>query len=195
MRVVIAPDKFAGTIGAAAAAAAITRGWQSRHGGDQLVQRPMSDGGPGFLEVLAAALGGGVLRTVTTTDPLGRPVTAALLLHGGTAYVESAQAVGLHLLEAGERDPERTTSAGLAALLEAACDSGAGRIVVGLGGSATSDGGRGLHHRIGTRPAGTAARRRADRRHRRRQSAARTGGGGRRLRSPKRCRSRGGGSP
>jgi glycerate kinase len=104
----------------------------------------MSDGGPGFVAVLAAAFGALGRRSVATTDPLGRPVTAELLVHDGTAYVESAQAVGLHLLADPERDPERTTSAGLAPLLEAALDSDATRIVVGLGGSATNDGGRGM---------------------------------------------------
>ncbi len=151
MRVVIAPDKFAGTVTAAGAAAGIARGWQSRHSGDELLQMPMSDGGPGFLRVLAAALTSSQTREVTTTDPLGRPVSASVLLHNGTAYVESAQAVGLHLLVDAERDPERTTSAGLAALLEAAQSSGASRIVVGLGGSATNDGGRGLIETLASR--------------------------------------------
>lgn len=144
VRVVVAPDKFAGTVSAEAAAAAIARGWRGRRAGDDLVQLPMSDGGPGFVAVLAAALGAAGSQSVATTDPLGRPVTAELLVHDGTAYVESAQAVGLHLLADAERDPERTTSAGLAPLLEAALDTGARRIVIGLGGSATNDGGRGL---------------------------------------------------
>jgi glycerate kinase len=144
MRVVVAPDKFAGTVTAAQAAAGIVRGWASRHPGDELLQMPMSDGGPGFLSVLATALASSRLREVATTDPLGRPVSATVLLHEGTAYVESAQAVGLHLLAEAERDPERATSAGLAAVLEAARGSGAQRIVVGLGGSATNDGGRGV---------------------------------------------------
>jgi glycerate kinase len=144
MRLVIAPDKFAGTVAAAQAAAAIAWGWDGRHPGDELLQMPMSDGGPGFLSVLAAALTSSEIREVATTDPLGRPVSASLLLHEGTAYVESAQAVGLALLAEAERDPERTTSAGLAGLLEAALEAGVARIVVGLGGSATNDGGRGL---------------------------------------------------
>jgi glycerate 2-kinase len=151
MRVVVAPDKFAGTVTAAQAAAAIRRGWEQRHPGDELVRMPMSDGGPGFLSVLAAALSPSETREVATTDPLGRPISAAVLLHKGTAYVESAQAVGLHLLAHAERDPERTSSAGLAALLEAAFESGVGRVVVGLGGSATNDGGRGLIEALAAR--------------------------------------------
>jgi glycerate kinase len=151
MRVVIAPDKFAGSVTATQAAAGIARGWASRQPRDELLQLPMSDGGPGFLSVLAAALASSKLRQVATTDPLGRQIRAAVLLHDGTAYVESAQAVGLQLLADAERDPERTTSAGLAALLEAALDSQAERIVVGLGGSATSDGGRGLIEALSAR--------------------------------------------
>jgi glycerate kinase len=151
MRVVIAPDKFAGTVTAAQAAAGIAAGWYLRHPDDELRQLPMSDGGPGFLSVLAMALPASELREVTTTDPLGRPISAAFLRHEGTAYVESAQAVGLHLLTEAERDPERTTSAGLAALLEAAQEGGAERIVVGLGGSATNDGGRGLIETLSAR--------------------------------------------
>jgi glycerate 2-kinase len=144
MQVVIAPDKFAGTVTATEAAAGIAAGWVTRRPGDRLLQMPMSDGGPGFLAVLEAALPGSQTRAVRATDPLGRPILASVLVHGMTAYVESAQAVGLHLLDDAERDPERTTSAGLAALLGEALASGAKRIVVGLGGSATNDGGRGF---------------------------------------------------
>lgn len=144
VRVVIAPDKFAGTLSAARAAEATARGWASSRSADELLELPMSDGGPGFCAVLARSLPGSEQLEVTTTDPLGRPTTATVLLHSGTAYVESAQAVGLHLLAEAERDPERTSSAGLAALLAQAVKSGARRIVVGLGGSATSDGGRGM---------------------------------------------------
>ncbi len=188
MRVVLAPDKFAGTVTAAQAAAGIARGWASRHGGDELRRRPMSDGGPGFLAVLGEVLASSELRTVSTSDPLGRPISASVLLHDGVAYVESAQAVGLHLLADAERDPERTTSAGLAALVEAALDTGAERIVVGLGGSATNDGGRGFIAALSapdwqrTDPCAGSGRR-----HRRRQSAARAGRGVSRLRSAEGC--------
>jgi glycerate kinase len=144
MKVVFAPDKFAGTLSAAAAAAAMAVGWSRIRPHDTLLSRPMSDGGPGFCDVLGEALPRSSVRRVATTDPLGRPVTAAVVLEGRSAYIESADAVGLHLLTPLERDPERTSSAGLAALLIAGLDGGAGRIVVGLGGSATNDGGRGL---------------------------------------------------
>ncbi len=153
MRVVLAPDKFAGTLTATEAALAMQTGWRRSRPGDDLVVRPMSDGGPGFLEVLHPALPGSRLAAVPATDPFGRPVDATVLFDGAhaTAYVESALAVGLHLLTEDERDPERASSAGLAALLTAAVEPGAAveRVVVGLGGSATSDGGRGLLTALG----------------------------------------------
>lgn len=144
MKLVIAPDKFAGTLTAGEAVEALAAGWSSIRPDDELVRLPMSDGGPGFCAVLADSLPQSQQLTVTVQDPLGRPVPATLLLAGTTAYVESAQAVGLHLLRESERDPEVATSAGLAALLAEAVDAGARRIVVGLGGSATNDGGRGM---------------------------------------------------
>ncbi len=140
----MAPDKFAGSLSAVQAASALSDGWAEVRPADELVQLPMSDGGPGFLEVLGAALSAGSTLPVTVTDPLRRPVQATVLLSGDAAYLESAQAVGLHLLRPAERDPERADSAGLARLLIAAVDTGAERIVVGLGGSATNDGGRGM---------------------------------------------------
>jgi glycerate kinase len=81
---------------------------------------------------------------VPTVDPLGRRVPGEVLVSGDTAYVESAQACGLHLLDPGERDPNRTTSYGLGVLLVAAMESGVRRVVVGLGGSATNDAGAGM---------------------------------------------------
>jgi glycerate kinase len=144
VKLVIAPDKFAGTLTAGQAARALAAGWRSIRPDDELDLVPMSDGGPGFCEVLADALPTAREIVVTTTDPFGRATPAVLLFAGDTAYVESAQAVGLHLLREAERDPEKASSAGLAVLLAAAVDAGARTIVVGLGGSATNDGGRGM---------------------------------------------------
>ena len=93
---------------------------------------------------------GGELVDVEVSDPLGRPTPAQVLIIDGTAYVESAQACGLHLLKPEERDPGRTTSAGVAALLRAAIDAKADRIVVGLGGSGTNDAGAGMIDALGT---------------------------------------------
>jgi glycerate 2-kinase len=143
MRVLIAPDKFAGTLSAVEAAAAIAEGWSRRSPGDELVRVPMADGGPGFCDVLHATLGGDLLA-VTVTGPYGDTVPASVLVVDGTAYVESAQACGLHLTPRPERDPERATTRGVGELVAAAADAGARRVVVGLGGSATNDGGAGL---------------------------------------------------
>lgn len=148
MRVVVAPDTFGGTLSAVEAAEAMADGWRREAPEAELVLRPLSDGGPGFVDVLAASLDGDVVP-VATADPLGRPVVGALLVAGATAYVESAQATGLHLLTAAERDPRVTSSAGLGALLADAVEGGARTIVVGLGGSATNDAGAGLLTALG----------------------------------------------
>jgi glycerate kinase len=148
MRVVFAPDKFAGTLSAVEAAAAMAEGWLRQAPGDLLVQVPMSDGGPGFVDVLHAATGGR-LHAVTVPDPYGREVPAAILEHEGTAYVESAMAVGLDLTPEADRRPEAGTSRGVGLLLAEAIDLGVERIVVGLGGSATNDGGAGLLAALG----------------------------------------------
>jgi glycerate kinase len=148
MRVVFAPDKFAGTLSAVEAAAAMADGWARRSPGDALVQVPMSDGGPGFVDVLHTALGG-ELHAATVTGPYGEPTPATVLRVGDTAYVESAQAVGLHLTEPDARDPERAHTRGLGELLSTAVDTGATTVVVGLGGSATNDAGAGLLSALG----------------------------------------------
>jgi glycerate 2-kinase len=134
------------------AADAIAVGWREAAATDVVTTLPLSDGGPGFVDVLHAALHGELIE-VEVDDPLGRPVRGAVLVvdSGGrrTAYVESAQACGLHLLQPPERDPSRTTTAGVAALLQAALVAGADRIVVGLGGSATNDAGLGMIDALG----------------------------------------------
>ncbi|MDI6098018.1 glycerate kinase [Actinoplanes sp. NEAU-A12] len=149
MRVLICPDKFAGTLSAPEVARAVADGWSAP--GDVLVQRPLADGGPGFVEVLAAALDGRRIP-VATVDPLGRPAHGEILLANGVAYVESAQACGLHLLTAAERDPKAATSYGLGLLIAAAVETGAAEVVVGLGGSAVNDAGAGMLAALGAAP-------------------------------------------
>ncbi len=153
MRVVVAPDKFAGTLTAVEAAAAIVAGWARWAPGDELVPAPMSDGGPGFVEVLHAALGGD-LHAVTVSGPFGEDVPATVLVTGASAYVESAQAVGLHLIAEGQRDPERASTRGVGELVGHALAAGATRLVVGLGGSGTNDGGAGLLAALGATATG-----------------------------------------
>ncbi len=146
----MAPDKFGGTLSAVEAAAAIAAGWR-RSATDAVIDEvPLSDGGPGFVDVLHNALGGELLPA-TARDPLGRPVPGAVLLVDETAYVESAQACGLHLLAPDERNPTMTSTYGVGQLIAAALDAGATRIVVGLGGSGTNDGGRGMLGALGLR--------------------------------------------
>jgi glycerate kinase len=134
------------------AADAIAAGWLEAAATDIVTMLPLSDGGPGFVDVLNAGLHGRLVE-VEVGDPLGRPVRGAVLVvdSGGrrTAYVESAQACGLQLLQPFERDPSRTTTAGVAALLQAALTAGADRIVVGLGGSGTNDAGSGMIESLG----------------------------------------------
>jgi glycerate kinase len=109
MRVVIAPDKFAGTLTAVEAAEAIAEGWRRRAPADELELVPMADGGPGFVDVLHASLGGDLLA-LTVTGASGAPVPATVLVTGDTAYVESAQACGLHLTPEHQRAPEHATT-------------------------------------------------------------------------------------
>jgi len=152
VRILIAPDCFTGTLRASQAAEAIAQGWLQGAPQDDLTLMPLSDGGPGFLEVLSGALVGTAV-TITVADPLGRPVPAAILMVDvdgrRTAYLESAQACGLHLLAEGERNPMVTSTYGVGQLIEAAVARGASRVVVGLGGSGTNDGGAGMLAALG----------------------------------------------
>jgi glycerate 2-kinase len=137
----VAPDSFKGTFSAREVAAAIAAGL--RGAGRDAVELPVADGGEGTMEVLVGALGG-ELRTVTASDPLGRPVEAAFaLLPDGTAVVETAQASGLGLVDERDRDAWAATTRGTGELIVAAADAGAERVIVTVGGSATTDGGVG----------------------------------------------------
>lgn len=154
MRVLIAPDSFGDTLTAVAAAEAIARGWSASRPGDEVVRAPQSDGGPGFVEVLAGRFG--TVRTETVPGPLGAAVTARWLLDDRdpdrpVAYIECAQACGLHLL-GGAPTPRTALSAdtaGVGRLVDAALHAGVASVVVGLGGSASTDGGRGVVEALG----------------------------------------------
>jgi glycerate kinase len=146
MRILVAPDKFAGTLSAVEAAEAIAEGWRRQAPDDELDLAPMSDGGPGFVDVLNAALGGDLL-VESVSGPFGDTVPATVLLVGETAYVESAQACGVHLT--GAERAEHAGTAGVGELVAAAIDAGARTVVIGLGGSGTNDGGAGLLGALG----------------------------------------------
>ncbi|MCZ3386941.1 MAG: glycerate kinase [Actinomycetia bacterium] len=143
MRILLAPDKFAGTLTAGAASAALAAGWLDVAPSDELVARPMSDGGPGFVDSIAAATGVEPLL-VQTTGPHGESLEAPILVvHGErrTVYLEAGTCCGLSLAP-GPRRPLEASSGGLVALIEAALDAEAERIIVGVGGTASTDGGR-----------------------------------------------------
>ena len=150
----IAPDSFGGALDSIGVADAIAAGWARARPTDTIVRAPMADGGEGTLAALAAALGERAeRRTVSTVDPLGRPIEADwLLLQDGDAFVELAAASGLARLTARERTPDsarRCSTRGTGELLRTAMDAGAKRIILGLGGSATTDGGSGLLTALG----------------------------------------------
>lgn len=161
MHIVIAMDKFAGTLSAPEAVQAVTAGWLKTSPDDVVTGVPMSDGGPGFLDSLADAFEGRRRfgeRLATVTGPLGTEVTGRYLMELGdgghrTAYIEVAEACGLHLIPAEQRDAKAATTYGVGELLAAALDDGAKRLVVGLGGTCTTDGGAGLLAALGAEPA------------------------------------------
>ena len=138
----IAPDSFKGTFSAAEVAAAIAAGLRSA--GREAVELPVADGGEGTMDVLLAALGG-ERRSAPATDPLGRALTAhfGLLPDGATSIVEAAQASGLGLVSEDERDAWRASTRGTGELVVAAVEAGAERVLLTVGGSATTDGGAG----------------------------------------------------
>jgi glycerate kinase len=157
LTVLVAPDSFGGALDSVAVARAIARGWGRARPDDELVLAPMADGGEGTLAAVAAALGDAAeRRAVATVDALGRLIDAEWLVldEGRGAFVEMASASGLARLTPEERTPEnvgRASTRGTGDLLRAALDAGVERITIGLGGSATNDGGAGLLTALGVR--------------------------------------------
>jgi glycerate 2-kinase len=142
VRALASPASLKGVLSARQAAAALAEGF--RAGGAEARELAVADGGEGTLEVLRASLGG-EWREALVSDPLGREVRARwLLLPGGVAAVESAEAIGLGLVAEGERDVMRASSRGLGELIHAALAAGPAELIVLLGGTATVDGGAGL---------------------------------------------------
>lgn len=142
LRVLVAPDDFKGTFTASEVAAAIARGL--RGAGVRADELPIADGGNGTMDALVASLGG-VVRSTRVADPLGRAVDAnwAMLADGATAVVEMAQASGLWRVAEAERDPWAASTKGTGQLIVAAAHAGARKVLVAVGGSATTDGGEG----------------------------------------------------
>jgi glycerate 2-kinase len=153
VRILVAPDKFKGTMTAVRAASAIAAGWRRGDPGAEVEEVPLADGGEGTLDALVAAEGG-TTREVRVTGPLGDPVEASFGLLPGSppvGVVEMAGASGLGLVPPERRDPTTTTTRGTGDLLLAAVRAGARRVLVGVGGSATNDGGAGLAQALGVR--------------------------------------------
>jgi len=149
MRVVVAPDKFEGSLSAGQAAAAIEAGLRRARPDAEVVRLPLGDGGAGTLEALVAA---GFQRVpVAASGPTGEPVAGAIAVDGTRAFVEMAEASGLKRLPGGRRAPLEATTYGTGELLRAALDHGAREIVLGVGGSATTDGGAGMAAALGAR--------------------------------------------
>lgn len=149
-RALVCPGPLKGVLGAAAAARALASGLE--RAGVDADEAPMADGGEGTAAALRRALGGEWL-SASASDPFGRPVQARFaLLPDGRAVVEAAEAIGLARLESKELDPVRASSRGLGELIVAALDAGASALVVGLGDSATVDGGAGLREALGRLP-------------------------------------------
>ena len=150
LRVLVVPDKFKGTLTAGEAATAIVEGWRSERASDVFDILPMSDGGDGFGDVVGSLLGA-EQRECATVDASGRPRNAAWWHHEGsrTAVIEAAQANGLALLPRAAYHPFQLDSFGLGAVLCEAERAGVAHVYVGLGGSATNDGGFGLARSLG----------------------------------------------
>lgn len=152
MRILIAPQAFKGSLGAWQAAEAIKRGIESASPEVEVDLLPIADGGDGTVQTLVNATQGKFIES-TVTDPLGRKISAewGILGDGQTAIIEMASASGLRLVEPGRRNPLITTTYGTGELIKAALDAGCGRLIVGLGGSATNDGGAGAIQALGAR--------------------------------------------
>lgn len=150
LRVLIAPDKFKGTLTAAAAATAMAEGWLKARPHDTIRCLPISDGGDGFGEVLSNTLGAQP-QSLETVDAAHRPLTAPWWWkpRERLAIIESASIIGLALLPRGKFHPTALDTFGLGAALQAAAAKGARRCLVGIGGSATNDGGFGLARALG----------------------------------------------
>ena len=143
MKIIVAIDSFKGCLSSKEANLAAAEGIRNCCPHAEIVQVPVSDGGEGFLDAFYAAIGGDLVE-LTVRDPLMRPVAAQYLLHDKQAVIEIAQASGLTMLTWEERNPMVATSYGTGQLVADAVRKGAKHIIVGLGGSATSDAGIGM---------------------------------------------------
>lgn len=150
MRILIAPDSFKGSLSSVEVARALADGWVRARPDDEVDLSPLADGGEGTLEAIAAS-GGWQSLPAAARDPLGEPITCRFLRDGGRAVVELASASGLSLLAPDRLDPLGASTFGTGLTLAAAIGLGVRNVVLGLGGSATTDGGSGLLRALGAR--------------------------------------------
>ncbi|CDH23615.1 glycerate kinase [Xenorhabdus bovienii] len=152
MKIVVAPDSFKESLSALQVAEAIEQGFREIFPQATYIRLPMADGGEGTVESLVAATGGQRI-SCSVTDPLGQPVDAffGLLGDGKTAVIEMAAASGLHLVPMEQRNPLITTSYGTGELILAALEHGVQKLILGIGGSATNDGGAGMMQALGAK--------------------------------------------
>ncbi|MBY5991033.1 glycerate kinase [Ferrimonas balearica] len=150
MKIVVAPDSYKESLSALEVATEIEAGLKQALPQAQVVKVPVADGGEGTVQAMVDATGGRYEQR-TVTGPLGQPVEArfALLGDGQTAVVEMAEASGLHLVAPEDRDPRITTTYGTGELIRAALELGVTHLILGLGGSATNDGGAGMAQALG----------------------------------------------
>jgi glycerate kinase len=146
----MAPTAFKGSASPMQAARQMKRGWLSARPRDRVALAPMADGGDGTIEALRASAGGSLVRR-TVRGPLGSRVRASCLRSGSLAVVETASASGLALMRREDLDPMRADTRGTGELILACLAAGAARVMLGLGGSATTDGGAGCAHALGVR--------------------------------------------
>lgn len=150
MKIVIAPDSWKESLSALEVASAIEQGFREIYPDAEYVKLPVADGGEGTVEAMVAATGG-LLVPLTVTGPLGEPVEAFYGLSGDRqcAFIEMAAASGLESVPPAQRNPLLTTSWGTGELIRHALDAGVRQIIIGIGGSATNDGGAGMAQALG----------------------------------------------
>jgi glycerate kinase len=146
-RYLVVPDKFKGTLTAVEAASAMVRGIRRSDSAATTVELPFADGGEGTIDAIVHA--GGERRVTTVTGPLGAPVQAAWALRAGTAFIEMAQSSGLRHVDPTPDSALRADTGGTGELIKKALDAGSTRVVIGAGGSATTDGGFGALRALG----------------------------------------------
>lgn len=152
MKIIVAPDSYKGCLTAREVAGVIGQSLRESFPDATVVTIPLADGGEGTVEILSEALGG-TIHTATVTDPLGRKVQAKYAIKGDTAIIEVAEACGMKLLCPDELNPLKASTRGVGELLIAARKEGANHFIIGLGGTATCDGGEGMMSVTGIREA------------------------------------------